>query len=48
MILEQILPKLEGASGGGHEDAVGARIKSEDSEKFKEALLEEIHAIAHH
>jgi len=27
---------LEGATGGGHEDAVGARMKVEDLEKFKE------------
>ncbi len=29
---------LEGASGGGHENAVGARIRVEDLEKFKENL----------
>lgn len=41
-VLARIIDKLEGASGGGHEDAVGARIKSEDLEKFKEFLLGEI------
>ena len=30
--------QLEDATGGGHEDAVGARIKIEDIEKFKELL----------
>jgi nanoRNase/pAp phosphatase (c-di-AMP/oligoRNAs hydrolase) len=29
---------LEDATGGGHEDAVGARIKVADLEKFKENL----------
>ncbi len=29
---------LEGASGGGHDDAVGAQIKIEDLEKFRENL----------
>lgn len=29
---------LEGASGGGHENAVGAKIKTEDLEKFKDLL----------
>jgi len=29
---------LEGASGGGHEDAVGARIRIQDIEKFKENM----------
>ena len=41
-ILEGVLGKFEGASGGGHEDAVGARIKTEDLEKFKESLIKEI------
>ena len=34
-ILEKVLSKLENASGGGHRDAVGARIQSKDLEKFK-------------
>jgi len=39
MILEAI-KDLEGASGGGHENAVGAQIKIEDLEKFREKLIE--------
>ena len=31
----KVLSELEGATGGGHESAVGARIKLEDVEKFK-------------
>jgi single-stranded DNA-specific DHH superfamily exonuclease len=34
-VLEKVLKKVEG-SGGGHEDAVGARIKTEDLGKFKD------------
>jgi len=41
-ILEKILKKLENASGGGHEDAVGARIRTEDLERFKELLEQQI------
>jgi single-stranded DNA-specific DHH superfamily exonuclease len=41
-ILEKIIEKLEGASGGGHEEAVGARIKVEDLDKFKEQFKDEI------
>ncbi len=41
-ILERVLSKLENSSGGGHEDAVGARISSSDLEKFKEAFSKEI------
>lgn len=40
-ILERVLKKVDGG-GGGHEDAVGARISTKDIEKFKEALKEEI------
>jgi single-stranded DNA-specific DHH superfamily exonuclease len=40
-ILEKVLKKIEG-SGGGHEDAVGARIKSSDLKKFREIFEEEI------
>jgi len=40
--LEKILKSLENAVGGGHEDAVGARIRTEDLEKFKELLEAEI------
>jgi len=41
-ILGKVITKLENASGGGHEDAVGARIKKEDLERFKALLEEEI------
>ncbi len=35
-ILEKSLEGLEDATGGGHEDAVGARIRTDDIEKFRE------------
>ncbi len=38
-ILEKVLKKFENASGGGHEDAVGARIQSNDLERFKDELI---------
>lgn len=41
-ILEKVLKKLENATGGGHRDAVGARIRTEDLEKFKSCFEEEI------
>jgi len=41
-ILSNILPQLPHSSGGGHEDAVGARIKLQDLEKFKELLEKEV------
>ena len=41
-ILVRVLEGLDNASGGGHEDAVGARIKAEDLDKFKEAFSKEI------
>jgi single-stranded DNA-specific DHH superfamily exonuclease len=37
-IMEKAIKDLEGASGGGHEDAVGARIQAKDFEKFKETI----------
>jgi len=40
-ILERVLKEVEG-SGGGHEEAVGGRIGTEDLEKFRELLGEEI------
>ena len=36
----EAIKNLEGATGGGHEDAVGAQINVEDIEKFREKLLE--------
>ncbi len=41
-VLEKSLKNFENVTGGGHEDAVGVRLKSEDLEKFKNCLLEEI------
>lgn len=41
-ILERILKKVENASGGGHKDAVGARLNINNLEKFKKAFEEEI------
>lgn len=40
-ILEKILEEIKG-SGGGHEDAVGARINLEDLGRFKELVEKEI------
>lgn len=40
-ILEKVLKRVDG-TGGGHEDAVGARIKTSDLEKFKKVLEEEV------
>jgi single-stranded DNA-specific DHH superfamily exonuclease len=41
-VLERVLKNLENATGGGHKDAVGARIRTEDLEKFKNCLEEEL------
>ena len=40
-ILEKVLKGVDG-TGGGHDDAVGARIKTSDLEKFKEVFEEEV------
>src|SRR3989344_1086859 len=37
-ILEEILKYFEDGRGGGHENAVGARIKTEDLEKFRDLM----------
>ncbi len=37
-LLEKILPGFEGSSGGGHKEAVGARIKSQDLDRFKKEI----------
>ncbi len=37
-ILSEILPLLDGATGGGHRDAVGARINTTDLDKFRREL----------
>ncbi len=41
-ILEKVLKKIDNATGGGHDDAVGARIRTEDLEKFQKYFEEEI------
>ena len=42
VILEKIIKNLDNAIGGGHMDAVGARIRTEDLEKFGELLEKEL------
>lgn len=44
-IILKSLEGLEGATGGGHEDAVGAQVKVEDLEKFRKTLEEMIQKI---
>jgi nanoRNase/pAp phosphatase (c-di-AMP/oligoRNAs hydrolase) len=39
-LILKTLEDLEDATGGGHEDAVGARIRFEDIEKFRDKLSE--------
>lgn len=41
-IFEKILPNMKNMSGGGHNDAVGARMNAGDLDKFKEFLIMEI------
>ena len=41
-VLDKVLKKMENATGGGHKDAVGARIRTEDLDKFKELFEAEI------
>lgn len=41
-IFNKLVSRFDGASGGGHDDAVGARIKTEDVQKFKEEMEVEI------
>jgi single-stranded DNA-specific DHH superfamily exonuclease len=40
--LEKVLKTLENATGGGHKDAVGARIRTEDLERFKNSFEQNI------
>ena len=40
-ILERVLKEVDG-TGGGHEDAVGAKIQTDDLRKFKSVMLKEI------
>lgn len=37
--LEKTLPKFDNSTGGGHEDAVGARLQTDDLERFKEEFI---------
>lgn len=41
-LLEKVLKDFDNASGGGHEDAVGARLRTSDLTPFKEKFLQEI------
>lgn len=41
-ILEKILPDFEYSSGGGHNDAVGARVRYGDLQRFKDSIFKEI------
>lgn len=41
-IIAKVIEQLEDATGGGHEEAVGAKIRTEDLEKFREKLKEEV------
>ena len=36
------MKKFENASGGGHEDAVGSSIRTEDLGKFKDIFIDEV------
>jgi len=42
VILSNMIRTFENASGGGHDDAVGARIKVEDLNRFEKELREEV------
>jgi len=37
-MIEKILPGFENATGGGHEDAIGARVQTQDLERFREEI----------
>jgi single-stranded DNA-specific DHH superfamily exonuclease len=41
-LLGKVLKTIEGASGGGHQMAVGARMRSDRLEEFKEMIVKEI------
>lgn len=41
-IFERVIVKMENVSGGGHPDAIGARIRATDLDTFKKLLEEEI------
>ncbi len=46
-ILLRIIPQLFNASGGGHTDAVGARIRHDEIPLFRELLLHAIQEMSH-
>ena len=37
-LIEKILPGFENSSGGGHEEAIGDRVQTQDLERFKEEI----------
>ena len=41
-LLERVLPMFENATGGGHKDAVGVRLDTQNLERFKEEISERI------
>jgi len=41
-LIDELLPKFENFSGGGHRDAVGARLQTEDLERFKEEIIKRL------
>lgn len=41
-IISEMLPLFDGATGGGHKDAVGSRIRTEDIDKFRTELEKRI------
>ncbi|MDP3882427.1 MAG: DHHA1 domain-containing protein [Nanoarchaeota archaeon] len=41
-IFNKVIVGFEGASGGGHEEAIGSRIRKDDLEKFKNLFEEEV------
>lgn len=41
-IFEKVIVNFEGASGGGHEEAVGARMQTKDLDNFKAAIEKEL------
>jgi single-stranded DNA-specific DHH superfamily exonuclease len=45
-ILAKSIAKIEGASGGGHDEACGARIPADNFEEFKENIIKELNAKA--
>lgn len=42
LLFEKVSAQMEEIAGGGHLDAIGARVRTSDLEKFKELLIKEI------